>query len=132
MSRNICDGDNCYYCYASVRADEKPRLATKDDVGRYTETYEGRLWVAHATCPRCEAKYLAWYSRVPFPRGSPSLLCEDHIVDLSFRSTFNDEPGPADKPRWVIRKTVTWIRLQPYTGDEWSYPGVENWENEFE
>ena len=56
--------------------------------------YAERLF-AEATCITCEAKYIAWINDRPAP-------CNYVFTDLSHRSTFNDEPGPKDMPKWKI------------------------------
>ncbi len=103
MSRNLASTD-CYYCDGEVVLDEKPRPITKEDYGSYDE-YVGML-VANATCSICEAKYLAWVNRSymynqPVPDDQP-------FGDLSFRSTFNDEPGIVDLPTYKIKRIVTY------------------------
>jgi len=86
---------------------EEPRPVAKKDTGAYYTEYDGMM-VADAECPACLAKYLAW---VTGPAGSnwnslPKEEGQTH-VDLSFRSTFNDEPGEDDLPRYkVITKLV--------------------------
>jgi hypothetical protein len=60
--------------------------------------------VAAAECPQCGARYLGWIE------GEPLNRCADlengrrplfgHFFDLSYRSTFNDEPGSGDLPPW--------------------------------
>jgi len=106
MSRNIGQR-NCYFCPSPVVLKEAERPVNERDVGGYYTEYEGML-VADAECPACLAKYLAW---VTGPKGSswnslPREEGQTH-VDLSFRSTFNDEPGEEDLPRYkVITKLV--------------------------
>ena len=111
MSRNLCR-TTCYYCDSPVLPKEEPRLATKFDVGRYTEQYEGRLWCAAAVCPACRATYLAWYSDTPWPRESTVPECQEEIMDLSFRSSFDDEPDDADLPLYAVEKR--WVRVGPW------------------
>jgi hypothetical protein len=121
MSRNLCRTD-CYRCGEDVLLDEKPRPITRSEAFCYFDEYE-RMLVANATCPVCGARYLAWCDdtsrlrgpRVPdrwagtslgahlaAPRYDPALT---HF-DLSFRSSFNDEPGDGDLPPWVCSKNV--------------------------
>jgi hypothetical protein len=96
MSRNLCATD-CYFCRSDVRLVEAPRHVELRDVGpRYATEYDG-LIVADAECTACGGKYLAW---VDWPNGHEHWHkrdCDD-FRDLSFRSTFNDEPGEADMP----------------------------------
>lgn len=96
MSRNLAM-TCCDRCRApSVRLDEAPRLITVAEAGPYYNEYRS-LKVANATCPRCQAQYLAWVS------GLPHYYCwvdpDDGYFDLSYRSTFNDEPGLDDLPK---------------------------------
>jgi hypothetical protein len=104
MSRNLGE-TSCVICGADSEAivlDEEPRPITQADAGRYFERYyKGQLIVAAAHCARCDAKYLAWIGATPnasadlkhWRRGP-----DQRFVDLSFRSSFNDEPGPDDLP----------------------------------
>lgn len=110
MSRNLCT-NRCAYCDVDVRLEESPRLIRKDEAGCYYNEYRQML-VANAVCDACGAKYLAWYWR--------QAAGGEHD-DLSFRSTFNDEPGPSDLPRFsfVAAKVVTpmlhvTLRWRPY------------------
>lgn len=106
MSRNLGQR-NCAFCPSPVVLKEAERAVTEKDVNGYYTEYEGML-VADAECPACLAKYLAW---VTGPKGSnwngfPKEEGQTH-VDLSFRSTFNDEPGEEDLPRYkVVTKLV--------------------------
>ena len=105
MSRNIGQRD-CYFCPSKVVLVEAPRPVTQEDTGAYQSQYEGMI-VANAECPACLAKYLAW---VTGPAGSnwnslPRDEDQTH-VDLSFRSTFNDEPGEEDLPRYKVESKL--------------------------
>lgn len=96
MSRNLAN-TSCDRCGASsVRLDEAPRLITKIEAGYYFDEYRG-MKVANATCPRCQARYLAWVSDLPRSGGwvDPDAI----YFDLSYRSTFNDEPSVRDLPK---------------------------------
>ena len=111
MSRNIGRTD-CYFCDGHVQMTETSREATRADVGRYYDTsadgfgFAGMV-CANAECLDCEAEYLAWVSLkrcagyVDRPRYEDS-----PFFDLSFRSTFNDEPGEADMPIWRIVRGI--------------------------
>lgn len=98
MSRNIGE-TSCEICEAphtSIELEEAPRPLRASDAGRYFKEFEGRLIVAAARCTQCDAKYLAWISEgEPWPREPAEGA---RFVDLSFRSSFNDEPGAADLP----------------------------------
>lgn len=64
------------------------------------------MTVADAECQRCRARYTAWIGyTVLTPVGQygsrevdKELVREHGFFDLSFRSTFNDEPGDDDMP----------------------------------
>ena len=88
MSRNLAMA-TCERCHSSVELEEAARPITEQEAGPYFEAYTGML-VANATCPRCQARYLAWVR---------AWACEASYFDLSYRSTFNDEPGPGDLPK---------------------------------
>ena len=107
MARNLCK-TTCDFCGEKPTFDEKPRFITRDEAGVYFEEFEG-LIVANATCSCCGAKYLAWIDERQrtdqafrnFSRDYAAARCPDidkPFVDLSFRSTFDDEPGDTDKP----------------------------------
>lgn len=112
MSRNLMRTD-CDFCQGVVALVEEPRRVTREDVGGYFETRGGfgfaGMVAAHAACIDCEAQYLAWVS-VDDCDGYRGQLggCPDgcRFFDLSFRSTFNDEPGPEDMPRWRVERVV--------------------------
>lgn len=104
MSRNLGRTD-CDFCRSkSIVIEEAPRLGTPEDLGRYFEEFQGCTF-ASAHCADCEAKYLAWFDWGAHNRKygfhSPREFGPTH-GDLSFRSTFNDEPGIADLPKWNI------------------------------
>ena len=102
MSRNLCRTD-CQRCSGPITLDEDPRLVTKEETGVYFAEYRGML-VANAECAWCKARYLAWLTR---PQRWPGVGNSEsrgvwEPIDLSFRSTFNDEPGPDDLPEATI------------------------------
>lgn len=97
MSRNLCKVE-CDRCnHHPVKLLEQPRPVTEDDTGRYFDEFDSQnLTVAEAVCPVCNAHYLAWCSiEGPYPREP---LFEEEYFDLSYLSTFNDEPGEYDLP----------------------------------
>ena len=104
MSRNL-GRTVCYFCEGRVVHGEDPRPITPDDAGPYFAEYEG-MHVAKGRCRDCEAKYLCWV------RGSQSWSFghtahknyrgPDEHIDLSFLSTFDDEPGQLDLPVFKI------------------------------
>lgn len=68
------------------------------------------MQVAHAECSNCGARYTAWVGPTNEPEvgGGPAygareaeqqLIQEFGFYDLSYRSTFSDEPGPEDLPQ---------------------------------
>lgn len=98
MSRNLCRTD-CYFCEGAIVLKERWRPIARADAGVYFNEYCG-MPVAAAECEDCEAQYLAWgWNPTPTTyRGDGGV-----VRDLSFRSSFNDEPGSADYPRYEIR-----------------------------
>jgi hypothetical protein len=105
MSRNIGD-TSCRFCPGEVVCTEAPRPITQDDAGAYFDEYAGML-VAHAECKECCAQYLAWMmKRAKAWYGDTGERIGDDgrllPFDLSFRSTFNDEPGADDLPKYAI------------------------------
>lgn len=107
MSRNLGD-ILCYFCQNdTVKLTGSERSITKQDCHAYFNEYEGMI-VADAECKRCKARYLAWVD------GSKRTLGSNHpmsdypnrsqipsnykFTDLSFSSSFNDEPGVCDLP----------------------------------
>lgn len=101
MSRNLARTD-CYFCGGLVRCVEWTRTISKNDCGVYIDEYRG-MAVANATCSRCDAHYLAWLGRPDiWPRPIPPPEHVDAIYDLSFRSTFDDEPGITDLPKYHV------------------------------
>lgn len=104
MSRNLCRTD-CYFCNGVVALVELPRPINEADAGRHFDLCKD-LTVAHAECVDCQAQYLAWVKGTHFQarfddEGNPA------PADLSFRSTFNDEPGDDDLPKWKIGRVRT-------------------------
>lgn len=100
MSRTLCSVA-CDRCGGTVERLEEWRLATPAELGRYYHEYSERLF-AHASCEWCGALYLAWAP----DRYTPS---QEGIGDLSYRSTFNNEPNEEiDWPRskWVAIAVV--------------------------
>lgn len=106
MSRNIASV-TCEFCKEPVELTEEPRPITANDCGAtYYPAHAGML-VANAQCGLCLAKYLAWVGAGTNPRMTPwwgNAGDETKFFDLSFRSTFNDEPGPDDLPKYRIEK----------------------------
>ena len=107
MSRNLCRID-CQFCEGPVLLTEVPRSIREEDAGRYFGEYRG-LTVANAACRYCGGRYLAWVANDPAGREKPR---NGTHFDLSFRSTFNDEPGPDDRPSGGVVSSV-WVESHP-------------------
>lgn len=126
MSRNLGQ-THCDYCLSEVVCVEAARPITKEEAGPYFAEYEGML-VANAECPLCLAKYLAWvdethrknrqwsdYYRRPVGLDARAMPTP---VDLSFRSSFNDEPGDDDLPEYdVVQCRVKYGEADLYDHD---------------
>jgi len=113
MSRNLCQ-TNCDFCDGRVSLEEPPRPIRHYEAGRYYNEFEGML-VADAECNACGAKYLAWVDETTrfkwgFSARRAEACDEPPFVDLSFRSTFNDEPGKADMPFDMLPVEVKKLR----------------------
>lgn len=112
MSRNLCQVE-CQRCGAIPKRSEEPRPITENEAGVYFPQFRG-LIVANADCPDCGAKYLAWVDETEVAwsreRGWHDTQYHDgrrEFFDLSFRSTFNDEPGEDDLPPWIPPVQIT-------------------------
>lgn len=80
----------------------------------YYEEYR-TMTVRDAECPVCLAQYLAWV--LPAKGHSPTQPSRYPThYDLSFRSTFNDEPGDRDVPRYAVETRKVYVRTGPYVG----------------
>ena len=118
MSRNLCS-KVCCQCGYRVAIVGKPYVATSKNVTKY---HVGMI-VADAECVLCGAKYTAWiddrkahfytnFNEYPQSKSDYARWCkpryneneakwaeeegEQYFFDLSFRSTFDDEPGDED------------------------------------
>jgi hypothetical protein len=99
VSRNLCS-TSCTICDETPKLDGDPHPITEEEAGRYFDEYAGMI-VCNARCPNCDAKYLAWVDERQRKSIHRPYRYADHdgaFVDLSFRSSFNDEPGPDDLP----------------------------------
>lgn len=85
---------------------EEPRLITKQDCHNYFDEYKG-MTVAFAECPACLARYLAWVKPPPNKQFSREIDSDQKFYDLSFRTSFNDEPGERDLPVYDVKKVYT-------------------------
>lgn len=94
----------CHFCYEDIKITGPIHSPTLEDVKKeenLREPYLIHTYVAEAECSLCGAKYTSWH-RIEHDRSV--------ITDLSFRSTFRDEPGPSDLPCMAKRKLFTKIR----------------------
>ncbi len=101
MSRNL-GSTCCAICSGSIVLEESARPIVAGDAHVYFAEYQGML-VAAAHCYDCNAKYLAWVDtarnqRLNRGHWKRREYDDREFVDLSFRSSFNDEPGPEDLP----------------------------------
>ena len=102
MSRTI-GRTSCKHCgHPKVKLDEQPREITEAEYSVYDQ-YAG-LIVARAHCPICQTKYLAWVDESEtqyfgYPVGGSDVhpsKPQDEYFDLSYQSTFDDEPDEGD------------------------------------
>lgn len=108
MSRNLLT-TVCYYCEHPVVMTGEPRPF--DSV--CYEEYRGMI-ARDAECPVCLAQYLAWVTPpTSHGRQTQPSACPTHY-DLSFRSSFNDEPGDRDLPRYKVTTKVVYVRTGPF------------------
>ena len=114
MSRNL-GSTVCAFCYGTVVHEEEARPITETEARCYFDEYRG-MSVANAHCEDCEAQYLAWVATPPsFPGWAHSEAEPGGHIDLSHRSSFNDEPGEADLPTYRIE--VRRVRVGPWVSD---------------
>jgi hypothetical protein len=90
MSRNLCRTD-CRQCDGRVVMDGLLRQET------YGEFSIWGVFGCDAVCEDCGTKYFAWVAEKN-RQGHAPRLTEDGFYDLSYRSSFNDEPGEGDIP----------------------------------
>jgi len=103
MSRNLLRTD-CWRCHGEVTLSGPSHPITHEECGVLIDEYDGMI-VADAACSVCAARYLAWVDERQRKRPLPVWLMRrggdgSAFFDLSFRSTFNDEPGEEDLPPW--------------------------------
>jgi len=101
VSRNLCKKE-CDFCYLDEVVITGPIFNFEERYDCYLHEYTG-MKVADAECAYCGAKYLAWVEEAPGKRrtcwGYDEYTSEERrFYDLSYRSTFNDEPGKEDLP----------------------------------
>ena len=90
MSRNLCK-TICDVCGSPVRVTGAPRLVTN---------VFGNFSLADAECVACRARYSAWFAD---PHGSHGQRTDVGFYDLSYRASFNDEPGEGDVPSGEVK-----------------------------
>lgn len=114
MSRNLCQIE-CDRCGAEeVFILEQPRYPTAKDCGRYLDQFR-EFTFADAECGCCQARYLAWVDAPDDRRWGDPMA---DFFDLSYRSTFNDEPGPDDLPKpTILIEADAYIRSLPEPPD---------------
>ena len=94
MSRNL-DTKVCAYCESYVISMEQIHEITKKEAGKYYDEFAGML-VCRSICPECLSEYLAWINAET-----------KKVEDLSYYSTFNDEPGSYDGHKLIVKTTIT-------------------------
>jgi len=112
VSRNL--GQTCCdFCGGPVQLEEPAHAITPDEAGVYFKEIRGLL-VANAACTQCGTRYLAWVddSATKYAKWyTPNKPTEKApFFDLSYRSTFNDEPADQD---FVLSP---WVRSQLQEG----------------
>jgi hypothetical protein len=103
-------GDTCCkVCRGEVELEEAQRPVSRSDMGPsdFAEYNRKGLWVARARCSRCGTLYLAWID-VSAYRGCHLSNADRSrkLVDLSFRSSFRDEPTSRDLPSVEVLREV--------------------------
>jgi hypothetical protein len=123
MSVNLCD-NKCHIC-------GMPAIKVTGERYQGQQKRKGydNHWFADAECQVCGTKYTAWLSShhdnliagVCSARNNPyhadwfakhdecfgCLSCDADFFDLSYRSTFNDEPGDEDLPDFPVATVIT-------------------------
>lgn len=92
MSRNLGQTD-CRLCTCPVKITGLPMVYELPNCDGESIVF------AHAECVACKAQYSAWlHSHTDQGRTRHRTDPTGTFYDLSFRSTFNDEPGRDDVP----------------------------------
>jgi hypothetical protein len=107
MSRNLCRTD-CCYCHYDLENEPLINVhkITKQEAGNYYQVLYD-LNVCDITCPICGSSYIGWI-------GPDSRHPKPTLFDLSFRSSFNDEPNPEDKPTVTMVIRILTKQSDPY------------------
>lgn len=117
MSRNLC-ATVCVHCQHPVKVIEYPRPFKDEESHGHFKEFEGML-VAKAECPVCFASYLAWLDTTtcvnPVHKNHGEKALPGDVIDLSYLSTFNDEPREDDLPIYNVEKTTVWIRTGKFS-----------------
>lgn len=113
MNRNI-GRSSCDCGSPALVFDGPPHPITEAEANGYYSDYVG-LTVRDAHCPLCLAQYLAWLR--PW---TSTYASEQGVYDLSYRSSFDDDPGPSDAPvyriEWQPRRVATTWDFRIYEG----------------
>lgn len=116
MSRNL-GRTTCKFCDSPVVVTGEPERGayTHLPLGPYRSEYAD-VHFAEAECPQCLAKYIAWLTPPP---GYGGLVHDPDgaVHDLSFRSTFNDEPGESDLPVFEVVRVYVRVGFHPKRRD---------------
>lgn len=128
MSRNLCR-DRCVYCGDDVRlVPEWPVIQ------EWARPVRDRYRLVSAICRGCQSLYVAHvdYSEDRHLR-SPDLANDfRQVKDLSFWSTFNDEPSEMDKPKREVKvfqvKVVNGVEIQRQEMED--PENIEPWEEQ--
>lgn len=107
MSRNLSMTD-CRTCGSEVQVTGLPYVK---------EWATTRVVVCDAECTVCHTKYTAWLNGTG---GGHHHDREKPFYDLSYRSTFNDEPGEEDLPKGKI-EVLKVVRIDGVTISETSF-----------
>ena len=98
MGQNLMRTD-CAICEGEVMLEEEARPIRPTECVGHEREHVGLLAVARARCRACGTLYLAWVKHDDPDFGSWLGGSDDEsFVDLSFRHSFGDRPGPLDLP----------------------------------
>ena len=114
MSENL-HATKCVHCGNDVELLETPRPITEKEAGNFY--VDKGILFAKAHCPICLARYLAWIGSstkvLPIKKDLvKGMTLYGEVVDLSYLSTFSDQPGKGDLPVYEVQKTTTRKRVE--------------------
>ena len=127
MSRNLARTD-CYFCPSKTVKLVGPPTAFADkysELANYHAEYS-RLIVSDAECPLCGAQYTAWLNRPSGWPGGATSVDANNYVDLSFRSTFDDEANPPDLPIYWVEQEHNNLRRGVWDVCGYTSPGEDH------